>query len=127
MVHILIADDDSNLRDALADLLVSCGYLVTTASNGIEALHAAVTHRPDVILSDVNMPFIEGPEVVRILRSAPDFRDIPVILMSGLVATSPIPVSAILQKPVPAALLLGLVEQICPRQVGQLTLTTGSL
>ncbi len=55
MVRILLVDDDEDLRFLLGDALANAGYRVTTSTEGAEALCAAKTERPDLIISDIVM------------------------------------------------------------------------
>lgn len=79
--HILIAEDYPGLRDALRLLLESEGYRVTTAADGQEALEAILTSRPDVVLSDIEMPRMTGPEMRGRLRDAG--LNVPILFMSA--------------------------------------------
>ncbi|MGQ0650909.1 MAG: GGDEF/EAL domain-containing response regulator [Betaproteobacteria bacterium] len=72
MARILIADDNRANRDALAALLESAGYEVTTAVDGIDALAKAKDTRPDLVVSDVLMPKMDGYELARRLRREPE-------------------------------------------------------
>ena len=81
---VLIADDTDTVRTLFAHLLASDGYRVIPVSNGDEALAAAQQHRPDVFLLDVRMPGLDGLEVCRRLKSAPQTRFTAVILVTGL-------------------------------------------
>src|SRR5687768_194156 len=85
---VLVADDTDVVRALFAQLLVSDGYRVVTVSDGDEALVAAEQHRPDVFLLDVRMPGPDGLEVCRRLKSAPETRLTPVILITGLADTN---------------------------------------
>jgi putative two-component system response regulator len=85
---VLAADDTDVVRTLFAQLLVSDGYRVVTVSDGDEALVAAQEHRPDVFLLDVRMPGPNGLEVCRRLKSAPETRLTPVILVTGLADTN---------------------------------------
>ena len=58
--RILIADDDNNVRDSLAAVLESEGYVVAAAENGIKAVARAIEHKPDLVLLDLNMPHWDG-------------------------------------------------------------------
>jgi CheY-like chemotaxis protein len=58
--HILVVDDDPQSRVGLRLLLECEGYEVITATNGVEALAAAAAHAPDVVVSDVQMPEMDG-------------------------------------------------------------------
>ena len=112
MCRVLLVDDDAPLREALDAALTSHGHEVFTAPDGLAALRAAVETRPDVIISDVNMPYLEGPDAVRILKALPRFRRVPVILMSGEEVTVSDLAQASLRKPVLADKLLELIAVV---------------
>ncbi len=65
---ILIVDDEANMRIALADVLVECGYKVIKAANGKEALDKVHKENPDLILLDTCLPGIDGDEVCRQIK-----------------------------------------------------------
>jgi signal transduction histidine kinase len=79
---ILVADDNMDLRDYLARLLRPY-WTVEAVADGEAALRAARRSPPDLILADVMMPGLDGFELLRSLRAAPDTRDIPVVLLSA--------------------------------------------
>lgn len=81
-LRILIADDNADLRAYLASMLTA-KYSVDTVSDGAALVAAARAQRPDVIVTDVRMPFIDGLEAARMLREDPRTADIPIILLSG--------------------------------------------
>jgi len=81
---ILIVDDDIAARDTLEELLAYENYEIICASNGIDALEMARELHPDVILSDVMMPMMNGFEVCRRLRADPVLAEVPIILITGL-------------------------------------------
>lgn len=64
-------------------LLSLKGYEVLSAENGVRAVEVALTSRPDLILLDLELPKIDGLGVVRILRSHREFRNTPIIIVSG--------------------------------------------
>ena len=66
--HLLIVDDEDNLRSMLAAALQHHGFTVSTAANGRQALEAIPKDRPDLVLLDVMMPDLDGFEVCRRLR-----------------------------------------------------------
>jgi two-component system OmpR family response regulator len=70
--HLLIVDDEDNLRSMLAAALQHHGFVVTTAADGREALAAIPKERPDLVLLDVMMPDLDGFEVCRRLRTEGD-------------------------------------------------------
>ena len=81
---VLIVEDERPLRDMLASLLEGSGYSTMTAAHGIEALSKIKITPPDLVLTDLMMPILNGAELCRTLKSAPSTQLIPVILMSGL-------------------------------------------
>ncbi len=84
-VHKLVAvvDDDREVREWLAETLVRAGYEVALAANGLRLVSALQVDRPDVILLDVNMSWIDGFELCRALKKNPLWADIPVVFISG--------------------------------------------
>lgn len=82
--YILAVDDTPASLRLLTDLLAAEGYLVRSAINGELALHAAITQPPKLVLLDVNMPGMDGFEVCRQLKEAPELHDVPVIFVSAL-------------------------------------------
>ena len=83
MSEILVAEDEANIREALADLLESEGYAVRTAADGAEALAAYAQKRPDLLLLDVNMPKMNGFDVCREIRRT-DAR-LPIVMLTARV------------------------------------------
>jgi signal transduction histidine kinase len=79
---ILVADDNADMRDYLSRLL-SDRFQVIAVGDGRSALEAARRSRPDVIVSDVMMPVLDGFELLSALRAAEDTRKMPVILLSA--------------------------------------------
>lgn len=79
---ILLADDNADLRDYIRRLLSSL-YTVETAADGIAALEAIERNPPDLVLTDVMMPRMDGFELLRSLRSNAATKDIPIILLSA--------------------------------------------
>lgn len=112
MSRILLADDDTAFREALRTLLVDAGHNVTTARNGLEAVSAALAAQPDVIVSDIHMPVLGGPEAVSMLRAIPRFSGTPVILMSGEQSGPGIQSSEFLHKPFDPPILLDKVAHL---------------
>ncbi len=80
---ILIADDNESVLMALEFNIQQAGYIVLTAANGKEALEIATTEFPDVIVSDVAMPEMDGIELCKKLRAIPEFSDIPFIFLTA--------------------------------------------
>jgi PAS domain S-box-containing protein len=79
---ILVADDNADMRDYLRRLL-NARYEVRTAANGEEALAVLRAEPPDLLLSDIMMPRMDGYALLRAVRADPAFADLPVILLSA--------------------------------------------
>jgi PAS domain S-box-containing protein len=81
---VLVIDDDPSVRDVVKRSLTKEGVSVMTASSGEEGLELARRHRPDVITLDVQMPGMDGWEVLKTLKSDPELRQIAVIMMTNI-------------------------------------------
>ncbi len=82
--QLLIIDDDIGIR-SLLEFYLKKYYEVTVKSNGLEALLWLETGNiPDIIIVDINMPELGGYEFVRLIRGSGFFRDIPLMVLSGL-------------------------------------------
>jgi len=81
---ILVAEDSITSRMLLKSILESAGYEVQTAVDGAEALATLKTGAFDLVVSDVEMPRMDGFELTRRIRADPQHKDIPVILVTGL-------------------------------------------
>jgi signal transduction histidine kinase/DNA-binding response OmpR family regulator len=82
--EILIAEDSPTQARRLQHILERQGYVVTVATNGAEALAIAKKQRPDLIISDVVMPEMDGYELCQRIKSTPELAVIPVILVTTL-------------------------------------------
>lgn len=80
---ILLAEDDVTSRLVISQLLERNGYHVLAACDGLEAVELLEKNTPDVIITDLNMPNLDGVEVVRIVKSLPEFTDIPVLILTA--------------------------------------------
>jgi putative two-component system response regulator len=81
---ILVADDNEMNRDLFSDILIGEGYKVICAKDGIQALHAIKNSAVDLVLLDVQMPGATGFDVCQSIKSKPETRLIPVVLVTGL-------------------------------------------
>lgn len=84
MSKVMLVEDDDSLREIYSIRLTAEGYAIVSAKDGEEALAVAVRERPDLIVSDVMMPKISGFDMLDILRSTPETKDIKVIMMTAL-------------------------------------------
>lgn len=81
--HILIAEDDADLRQGLIDLLEAEGYRVTATGDGAAALAAYRADRPDLLLLDVMMPGLDGFAVAQRVRLLPALQRVPIIFVTA--------------------------------------------
>lgn len=84
MTKIMLVEDDKSLREIYGVRLLAEGYDIVSAGDGEEALAMAIKERPQLIVSDVMMPKISGFDMLDILRSTTETRDIKVIMMTAL-------------------------------------------
>lgn len=82
--RILIIDDDQAHRDHTAQLMRDAGHEVFVADNGVKGLSLALQEQPDLILSDVQMPVMDGWTLVRMLRARPSLMHVPVVFVTSL-------------------------------------------
>ena len=110
---VLVVDDEQSMRELLRLHLSNHGYEVLAAEDAIVAGHLIVEGKPDLLIVDVQMPYMNGYEFVNALKNDPDTRDIPVVFLTtdDNVASqaSRLGAAAYLQKPVMADRLLEVV------------------
>lgn len=82
--NILLADDQPLILEMMEDLLRAEGHSVSTAKDGQSCMEAFARRRPDIVVLDVNMPAPDGYAVCRMIKSDPDTRLIPVVMVTGL-------------------------------------------
>jgi DNA-binding response OmpR family regulator len=119
---ILVVDDERPICDLLAELLEDEGYRVTRAYDGLAALAAAERQRPDLVLTDVMMPGLDGVSLVRRLRD----RGVraPALLMSAVYADIDLPHVRFLPKPFDVDDVLASVDRLS-RRTGRATNRSG--
>ena len=81
--RILVVEDQEDSRRILRDLLTSADYEIMEAVNGEEALTAAATQRPDLILMDIQRPIMDGYEATRRIKADPTLTHVPVIAVTS--------------------------------------------
>lgn len=84
---ILVADDNLGTRLSVSDYLEMAGYSVIAAEDGQQALSMIETYHPHMIVTDINMPRMDGYELVRQVRKKPAFRLLPVVFLTELGST----------------------------------------
>jgi two-component system, cell cycle response regulator DivK len=103
---VLLVEDDQAGRRLYAAWLTDAGFIVKQAHNGLQALEQALDLVPDVVVTDLNIPGIDGFELTRRLRLDPRTRNVPVVAVTGYAAFAADPARAqragcntILEKP----------------------------
>ena len=84
MTKVMLVEDDKSLREIYGVRLLAEGYDIVSAGDGEEALAMAIKERPQLIVSDVMMPKISGFDMLDILRSTTETKNIKVIMMTAL-------------------------------------------
>jgi CheY-like chemotaxis protein len=115
---ILLVDDEFALTDTLKEFLEDEGYAAECAGNGKEALAIMAKHPPDLVVSDMMMPIMDGYSMLRTMRATPALKSIPVILTSSVrrrvaLSRDALPeVSEFLHKPFKLDEFIGLVVKL---------------
>jgi CheY-like chemotaxis protein len=112
---VLVADDDPDSREAIAEILHIEGFAVVMAGNGKQALELARAANPSVVLLDLMMPIVSGLDFLRYRKARPELAKIPVIVVSAVIdlklGAEAHGADAILQKPVDIVRLVNLIKQ----------------
>ena len=81
--RILVIEDTEDNRRIIGDLLTSVGYEVIEAVDGEEGVAMAESHRPDLILIDIQLPAMDGYEATRRIRAIPQLAEVPIIAVTS--------------------------------------------
>jgi two-component system chemotaxis response regulator CheY len=82
MKRVLAVDDSVSMRELVTATLAGAGYEVVTAEDGTRAYTVALNGRFDMVLSDVNMPSMDGIHLVEKLRAHPEYRLVPIVMLT---------------------------------------------
>ena len=116
---ILVVEDEPDCAELLGAFLASHGYEIETARNGAEALQRVARSRPDLILSDVMMPVMDGVEMGRRLAQHASYRSIPLVFVTaapGWCIAADCHYAAYLRKPLDLDLLLDTLSRLLRHQ-----------
>ena len=105
-MKILIAEDDKHTRNALKEIFDTEGYSTVTAADGEAAWNSFVSEKPDIACLDIMMPKLNGIQVLDKLKSDPDTKSIPVVILTNLAS----------EKDAENAMLKGAVKYIIKSQ-----------
>jgi len=81
---ILVAEDSSSVRKFITLALKLKGFRVIACTDGMEALEKLPTETIDLLITDLNMPNIDGLKLIRTVREYPEYQDLPIIILSSL-------------------------------------------
>ena len=115
---VLVVDDEIHIVHVVAIKLRNNGYEVISADNGAEALELALREKPDIIVTDYQMPIMTGLELVENLRRHDETKDIPVIMLTARSFAleqeqqDALQISGCLSKPFSPRELLGNIEDV---------------
>lgn len=115
-IKILIADDNSFIRNSTCYALKREGYIIYEAETGQAAIDQAVKHVPDIIIMDLLMPVMNGFDAIENIRQFPDLKDIPIVLITAhatkehVLKGTKLGVVAFLVKPFNLDELIGLIQ-----------------
>ncbi|MDZ5461096.1 response regulator [Azohydromonas lata] len=122
-LRILVVDDELSNAEVLALILHEEGFQVTVAGDGRQALERIDEAAPELLITDYMMPGMNGMELARAVRQLPQYRNVPVLLMSGAAAstlsTHAKSFDAFLRKPFDIEALLKAVELLLARPPAQ--------
>ena len=111
-------DDSRTLREMLSNCLTGAGHEVFTARDGAEGLVALREHRPDIVITDLNMPVMNGLEFIAAARTEDAGRGVPLLLLTTETAgemklrAREIGATGWVSKPFNGAHVLGLIDQL---------------
>jgi two-component system chemotaxis response regulator CheY len=83
---ILVAEDSSSVRKFIVFALKLSGYKVVPAVDGMDALEQLPRNKFDLLITDLNMPNIDGLRLIKTIREDPEYKDLPIIILSSLSA-----------------------------------------
>ena len=119
MANILLIDDDPSVQLLFNQFLTSVGYEVVQAWNGLEGMERLHEKKPDLIITDIMMPEMDGLEILRAVRK--EYKSVPVIAISGGMRSAPINflphaklfgACRVFEKPVPLDVLSKAVKEL---------------
>ena len=84
---ILVVDDSDDTREMMAKLLELEAYRVITAEDGLVGLNKAETEQPDLIITDINMPNLNGIEMIKLIRNQSPVREVPILAITAYGST----------------------------------------
>jgi CheY-like chemotaxis protein len=112
---VLVVDDDESVRGVLAQMVASLGHNVSEAEDGQDAWDELLRTRPDIVVSDLQMPRCDGRELCERIRSEPSMRHVRIIIITGceaMVDCRELQCDLVLPKPIPVRTFLAALERV---------------
>jgi CheY-like chemotaxis protein len=81
--RVLIVEDHPTMREAMRMVLADEGFTVDEAADGVRALELVASDRPDLVLLDLNIPGVSGPELLEALKATPSTSGIPIVVVTA--------------------------------------------
>lgn len=117
--HVVLAEDDESIRIFIRIFLTRMGFIVFEAKDGLEAISAIRSLKPELIVTDLSMPRVSGLELIRLVRSDDlrEIKSIPIIAISGAAEVMQkhaleMGASMVLKKPIHRRTLTEAIEQL---------------
>jgi sigma-B regulation protein RsbU (phosphoserine phosphatase) len=82
-IRVLIVDDERDVREVISDILEALGHQVECAENGQIGVEKVQSWHPDIVVLDVRMPVMTGPEAAIVLRSKPETANLPIFILTA--------------------------------------------
>jgi CheY-like chemotaxis protein len=79
----LVVDDSMLIRHTVCRFLEERGFSVESATNGLQALELLAAMKPDIIITDMQMPKMDGPQLIDALKAKPETAKIPIVILAG--------------------------------------------
>lgn len=117
---VITVDDSMSIRETVKMILASAGYQVFTAEDGVKGLQVCQQQKADLVLSDLNMPNMDGTTLIGKLRLLPQYRFTPILMLTTesqeekKVAGKKAGATGWIVKPFDPAKLLAVVQKVCP-------------
>ncbi|RUM43523.1 MAG: hypothetical protein DSY80_05480, partial [Desulfocapsa sp.] len=125
ILEILIADDSISVRKVLSNFVISHDWHATVASDGVDAMEKIREQKPDIVLLDIEMPRMNGFEVLQAIQSQSAYRDVPVLMLTSRSATkyrekaAGLGASGFVTKPFKDDELLSLINSLTSREMAE--------
>lgn len=120
---VLIVDDSATVRDLLSVILRGKSFEVLEAESGNDALRKLNGHKPDIVITDIDMPDMNGLDFIKNLKNRKDCKDIPVIVLSSLtpgvvgIEGKELDIAEWIEKPFSPRHLLSVINRVSERSI----------